>query len=90
MGVLKYYDADTEQWIPLAQTAAVGPTGTDLHYMQAFTGTSVTVNHNLNKRPAVTVYDTSGDVVEGGVNYLSLNSVQLTFSASFSGVVICN
>lgn len=69
-----------------------GPTGTgDLTFSQSFSSTSsVTVTHNLNKYPSVTVIDSAGDEVEGSVDYLSLNQLTITFSAPFSGTAICN
>lgn len=52
--------------------------------------TSVTVNHNLNKYPSVTVTDSAGDEIEGVINHLSVNSLMLTFAYPFSGRAICN
>jgi hypothetical protein len=41
--------------------------------------------HNRNGYPTVTVVDSSGNWVVGGVHYDSLDQVTLTFSAAFSG-----
>ena len=49
-----------------------------------------TVAHNLAKKPAVTIVDTSGRQVEGDVEYLDNNTCRLTFSAAFSGEAYCN
>lgn len=43
------------------------------------------VDHPLNRRPAVVVVDTAGTLVHGEVNYVTLNRVELIFSAPFSG-----
>lgn len=43
------------------------------------------VQHNLGRYPAVTVVDSSGREVLGEVQYTTLNSVTITFSAAFSG-----
>jgi hypothetical protein len=57
---------------------------------QNFTAAStVTVVHDLGRRPAVTVIDTADDVCVGDVKYLDSNTVQLSFSAPFSGTAIC-
>src|SRR5687767_11484425 len=64
--------------------------GADSHFRQSFSGSSVTVTHNLGKYPSVTVFDSAGDEVEGTVRHLSTNSLGLTFSAPFSGTVVCN
>lgn len=44
-----------------------------------------TITHNLNKPVAVTVVDSADDVVYGDVRIVDLNTVTITFSASFSG-----
>jgi hypothetical protein len=67
------------------------PTVSDKNYSQAFTSVStVTVNHNLGKYPAVSVVDSAGDLVEGDIIYTTINQLTLSFSASFSGTVYCN
>lgn len=74
-----------------------GPTGpaatgaVDAHFELPFISAStVSVPHNLGKYPAVTVIDSAGDEVIGDVQHLSANSLQLIFSAPFSGTVFCN
>lgn len=63
----------------------------DKNFIQAFTSqTTVTVTHNLGKRPAVTIIDSANDECEGDVVHTSINQLVVTFSASFSGTVICN
>jgi hypothetical protein len=63
----------------------------DKNYTQPFTSAStVNVTHGLGKYPAVTVTDTAGDVVVGDVLYTSLSALTVSFSAPFSGTVICN
>src|SRR3954467_10942682 len=72
-----------------------GPSGADgtgdKNYTQTFTdSSSVTVDHNLGKYPAITVIDTAGDEVIGDVDHVGLNQVVISFGAAFSGMVICN
>lgn len=70
-----------------------GPQGTsgDAHFFQAFTSVStVTVTHNLGKRPAVSVIDSAGDEVEGAVDHIDSNTLTVSFSAPFSGNVVLN
>lgn len=63
----------------------------DANFTFPFTSlATVTVNHNLNKFPAVTIKDSTGDECIGNINYTSVNQVVITFSAAFTGVVICN
>jgi hypothetical protein len=71
-------------------TAAWEAPGSNAGFVQGFTSqSSVTVNHDLGRYPAVTVTDTANDVCFGAVTYLSLNAVLLTFSAPFSGTAVC-
>lgn len=63
----------------------------DKNYIQAFTVTdTVTVTHNLQKYPSVTVVNSANDVVVGDVTYTNTNTLVVTFSAPFSGTVYCN
>lgn len=67
------------------------PGSFDKNYIQAFNVTStVTVNHNLQKYPAVTIINSANDEVDGDVSYTDLNTLTLSFSAPFSGTVFCN
>jgi hypothetical protein len=60
-------------------------------FSQPFTVASqVTVTHGLGRYPAVTVIDSAGDLIEGEIGYLSPDSLTVSFSAPFSGVVTCN
>lgn len=65
--------------------------GGDKTYEQSFTNqSSVTVTHNLGKRPSVTVINSAHDVVICPVNHINDYSLTVSFNGSFSGVVICN
>jgi hypothetical protein len=77
---------------PQGATGAQGDPGvSDARYQQSFQPTTlVTVNHNLGKFPAVTVYDSAGDEVEGSVHYMDVNTLTVSFAAAFSGTVILN
>jgi hypothetical protein len=44
-----------------------------------------TIVHNLGFMPNVTTVDSSGRAVRGAVQYLDLNTVQITFSDPFTG-----
>lgn len=46
---------------------------------------SVAINHNLGFSPNVTVKSSSGDVLETGIDYNSLNTLTLTMAQPFSG-----
>jgi hypothetical protein len=46
---------------------------------------SVELNHDLNFYPNVTIKDSTGDVVETGIEYDNLNKITLTMAQPFSG-----
>ena len=48
------------------------------------------IQHNLGKKPSVTVVDSADSVVIGEIEYLSLNSIKLTFAGAFSGKAYFN
>ncbi len=48
------------------------------------------INHYLNKFPSVTIFDSSGAVVMGDINYINLNSITITFADAFSGKATLN
>jgi hypothetical protein len=48
------------------------------------------IQHNLNKYPSVTVVDSAGTVVIGGVQYIDENYIICTFSHPFSGTAYLN
>src|SRR5688572_4371783 len=63
----------------------------DKYYVHPFTNLSeVTVPHNLNKRPSISVENSAGDEVEGEVKYVDPNTMIVRFSSSFTGRIICN
>lgn len=48
------------------------------------------INHNLNKYPSVTIINNDNQVVIGDVMYIDKNNLTVSFSAEFTGKVICN
>lgn len=68
-----------------------GAEAQDKHFETSFSNTaSVTVSHNLGKRPAVTVLDSANDEVVGEIHHVSINQLTISFTAPFSGTVLCN
>lgn len=59
-------------------------------HVQGSPSSSWSITHSLNKYPAITVFDSSGNEVEGDVVYSNLNQVVLTFSAAFAGTASFN
>jgi hypothetical protein len=57
---------------------------------QGMPATVWTVVHNMNRRPSITVVDSSFAVVIGQMDYIDNNTVTITFSAPFSGKAYLN
>ena len=49
-----------------------------------------TIPHNLNRRPSITVVNSSFGVVCGQMDYIDDNTITITFSAPFSGKAYLN
>lgn len=52
--------------------------------------TTWTINHTLARYPSVSIVDSSGNIVEGDVQYTSNNTIICTFSAGFAGKAYLN
>jgi len=59
-------------------------------HIQTYPSSEWQISHNLQKYPSVTITDTSGSEIEGGVQYIDSDSLLLTFSASFAGFADLN
>lgn len=59
-------------------------------HTQTVASTLWSVVHNLNKRPAVQVFDSAGTQIEGDVTHVSTTTVTVSFTYPFSGVVYLN
>jgi hypothetical protein len=73
-------------------TGPTGPAGADSHYIHTQMMLSKTwhVQHNLGKRPAVTVADAAGTVGLADITYLDENSLVITFAYTSTGTAYCN
>lgn len=70
---------------PQGPTGPAGPSGTYFLFEQQTDSASWVVNHNLGYRPAVTVQDYGKITIEGDINYINANSLNITFSQAISG-----
>lgn len=59
-------------------------------HIQSSASATWTVAHNLGKVPSVSVIDSSGKLVFGGVQHTDANNTILTFSAPFAGKAYFN
>ena len=72
---LPYTGIDSAELVPLVSYT----------HNQASESTTWTVAHNLGFYPSVTVFLSSGDVVEGAIAHVDSNSLTITFSVAISG-----
>lgn len=49
-----------------------------------------TINHNMNKKPSVTIVDSANTYVIGEVEYLDSNSLRVSFKYAFKGKAYLN
>lgn len=49
-----------------------------------------TINHNMNKKPSVTIVDSANTYVIGEVEYLDSNSLRVSFKNAFKGKAYLN
>jgi hypothetical protein len=67
-----------------------GPNG-DKSYTVSFTNqTTVVVQHNLEKYPAVTFKDSAGTEYEVDVHHDSINQCTVTWNTPLTGSITCN
>ena len=69
---------------------AVGKADASFEYTQNQSSKVWEINHNLNKKPSVTVVDSGDNVVVGEVQYIDNNNLTVSFNASFSGNAYLN
>jgi len=62
----------------------------DHRHNQTSASSTWVINHNLNKYPSVTAFDSAGSQAIGSVVFNSKNQLTITFSASFSGTAYVN
>jgi len=84
-GRLKYGDGVTA-WNSLPYFE----TDKNFVFVQGVAAASWIVNHNLNKRPSVSVVDTGSNEVEGEVIHTDNNNLIINFAAAFTGNAYLN
>lgn len=70
------------------QLLAVIPAAVSYNHNQIAAATTWTITHNLHFRPNVTVFDSSGTMVEGNVTHTSVDALTITFSVAISGQAV--
>lgn len=59
-------------------------------YDQTVPSSVWTIEHNLEKFPAVNIVDSAGTEVIGAIEYIDINTVVITFTGAFSGRAFFN
>lgn len=78
--------------LDIGNFAILSNAGGDKFYEHVQSASSATwsVNHNLGKKPSVTVVDSAGTKVIGEVEYVDDDNVTLKFKSTFSGKAYFN
>ena len=72
---LPYTGVDSAELVPLVSYT----------HTQGSDSATWTINHDLGFYPSVTVFLSSGDIVEGAIAHTDTNNLTITFSAAISG-----
>lgn len=48
------------------------------------------INHNLDKKPSITIVDSADNVIEGKETYIDENTIQIEFNSIFKGKAYLN
>lgn len=84
----------TTPWNALPAVSDVSTNVETHHHTVNFTqdtpATDWVINHGLGRHPSVSVVDTAGSVVFGDVNYLSDNTIVVSFSSATAGKAYLN
>lgn len=72
---LAYTGVDAQEIVPLVSYT----------HSQGSDSSTWTIEHNLGFYPSVSVFMSSGDVVEGAIEHQDVNTLTITFSVAISG-----
>ena len=65
-------------------------TSTTYVHEQGIASDTWVINHNLNKRPSITIVDSADNVVEGAEKYIDNNTIEIYFNGAFKGKAYLN
>lgn len=94
--VMEYAEAPITLEVGLAMPGPPGPPGDVVYVVETYTHNQIVasatwvIDHPLKKFPSVTIIDSSGDVVEGDINYVSSDRVVASFIGAFGGIAHLN
>ena len=67
-----------------------GSSSTGYTHIQSEAASVWLVQHDLGKKPSITVVDSADSVVYGEIQYIDENRVLITFASAFKGKAYCN
>lgn len=69
-----------------------GPPGSGLSFVheQPVASDTWTITHNMNKYPSVVIMDTTLFAIDGAVEYVSLDAIEVTFNSAVAGKAVLN
>lgn len=88
VGLVNFSAGTKKVYITLA-AQSIKPDASYTH-TQALSAATWTIVHNLGKMPAVSVVDSANTKVYGEVVYIDTNTLQVLFTAAFSGYAYLN
>ena len=80
----------TESVAMTGSVTANGESLTSFTHNQTVAAVEWTINHNMNKKPSVTIVDSANTYVIGEVEYLDSNSLRVSFKYAFKGKAYLN
>ena len=83
-------EKDEDYFISLLQYQANQQGDKNFVYTQNVASSTWVINHNLNKYGSVSIVDSGNTVVNGTIEYNSLDQVTVTFNSAFAGKAFVN
>ena len=85
------YDIEGNGLIDVTKSGGVATiTSTTYVHEQGIASDTWVINHNLNKRPSITIVDSADNVVEGAEKYIDNNTIEIYFNGAFKGKAYLN
>lgn len=82
--------SNPNQIVDVAYVLANAGVQTTFTFTQSVPAANWTINHNLGRFPSIEVVDSSGNVVEGNIDYVNANTITASFTGGFAGLAYLN
>lgn len=86
LDLITIYQAATQTTKSITVSQLIVSPTSEFVYTQSTPSVLWVIVHNLGKHPSVQVVDVSGNLVEGSIQYIDTNTVNVSFSIPFSGL----